>query len=66
MPRQTRVVRGGMSLSGTQWARIEPLLPDRTLRRGGRWRDHRHLIDAIMFKYRTGILWTDLPEHFGS
>ena len=24
------------------------------------------MIDAIAFKYRTGIPWTDLPEHFGS
>ncbi|RNG34807.1 hypothetical protein EEJ42_04645 [Streptomyces botrytidirepellens] len=30
-------------LTDTQWARIEPLLPDRTLKRGGRWRDHRLL-----------------------
>ncbi|MEV0750757.1 transposase [Streptomyces sp. NPDC050273] len=45
---------------------MEPLLPDRTPRRGGRWRDHRQVIDAIAFKYRTGIPWMDLPEHFGS
>ncbi|MFF3285606.1 transposase [Streptomyces sp. NPDC003023] len=49
-----------------QWARIEPLLPDRTPKRGGRWRDHRQVIDAIAFKYRTGTPWIDLPEHFGS
>ncbi|MBT2896243.1 transposase [Streptomyces sp. McG3] len=55
-----------MSLSDAQWARIEPLLPDRTPKRGGRWRDHRQVIDAIAFKYRTGLPWTDLPEHFGS
>ncbi|MGW0468468.1 IS5 family transposase [Streptomyces sp. NPDC003027] len=55
-----------MSLTDAQWARIEPLLPDRTPKRGGRWRDHRQLIDAIAFKYRTGTPWTDLPEHFGS
>ncbi len=24
------------------------------------------MIDAIAFKYRTGTLWMDLPEHFGS
>lgn len=64
--RQMRVVRWGMSLSDAQWARIEPLLPDRTPRRGGRWRDHRQVIDAIAFKYRTGIPWVDLPERFGS
>ncbi|WP_436850720.1 IS5 family transposase [Streptomyces longwoodensis] len=55
-----------MPLTDAQWARIEPLLPDRTPRRGGRWRDHRQVIDAIAFKYRTGTPWMDLPEHFGS
>ncbi|WP_373040390.1 IS5 family transposase [Streptomyces sp. NRRL S-448] len=55
-----------MSLTDAQWARIEPLLPDRTPRRGGRWRDHREVIDAIAFKYRTGTPWMDLPERFGS
>ncbi|WP_427925200.1 IS5 family transposase [Streptomyces sp. cg40] len=56
----------GVSLTDAQWARIEPLLPDRAPRRGGRWRDHRQVIDAIAFKYRTGCPWMDLPEEFGS
>ncbi|MGW7318859.1 transposase [Streptomyces sp. NPDC054865] len=30
------------------------------------WRDHRLVIDAIAFKYRTGTPWRDLPEQFGS
>ncbi|MEU9037860.1 IS5 family transposase [Streptomyces sp. NPDC048352] len=55
-----------VSLTDVQWARIEPLLPERTPRRGGRWRDHRQVIDAIAFKYRTGTPWMDLPERFGS
>ncbi|MFJ3635510.1 IS5 family transposase [Streptomyces sp. NPDC090112] len=55
-----------MSLTDAQWARIEPLLPERTPKRGGRWRDHRQVIDAIAFKYRTGTPWMDLPERFGS
>ncbi|MFE5606312.1 transposase [Streptomyces sp. NPDC056540] len=55
-----------MSLTDAQWSRIEPLLPDRAPRRGGRWRDHRLVIDAIAFKYRTGTPWMDLPECFGS
>ncbi|MFD6182514.1 IS5 family transposase [Streptomyces goshikiensis] len=54
-----------MSLTDAQWARIEPLLPERTPKRGGRWRDHRQVIDAIAFKYRTGTPWMDLPERFG-
>ncbi|MEV5774782.1 transposase [Streptomyces antimycoticus] len=36
-----------VSLTDAQWARIEPLLPGRTPMRGGRWRDHREVIDAI-------------------
>jgi transposase len=46
--------------------RIEPLVPERTPRRAGRWRDHRQVIDAIAWKYRTGSPWADLPEEFGS
>lgn len=53
-------------MSDAQWARIEPLLPDRSPRRGGRWRDHREVIDAVAWKYRTGLPWTDMPEQFGS
>lgn len=55
-----------MSLTDAQWTPIEPLLPDRMPKRGGRWRDHRQVIDAIAFKYRTGTPWMDLPEHFGT
>ncbi|MBT2408719.1 transposase [Streptomyces sp. ISL-87] len=48
-------------MNDAQWARIEPLLPDRMPRQGGRWRDHRQVIDAIAFKYRTGTrAWTCL------
>ncbi|MFE2477733.1 transposase [Streptomyces sp. NPDC059389] len=38
----------------------------RTGQLSGRWRDHRQVIDAIAFKYRTGTPWMDLPENFGS
>ncbi|MFJ7961770.1 transposase [Streptomyces sp. NPDC096319] len=55
-----------MSLTDAQWARIEPLLPDRTPKRGGRWREHRQVIYAIAFKYRTGTPCTELPDYFGS
>ncbi|MFF2730288.1 transposase [Streptomyces sp. NPDC058008] len=51
-----------VSLTDAQWARIEPLLPDRTPKRGGRWRDHREVIEAIAFKFRTGTQWVHLPE----
>ncbi|MFD7460655.1 transposase [Streptomyces sp. NPDC059868] len=52
-------------LTDAQWAGIEPLLPGRTPRRGGRWRDHRQVIDTIAWKYPTGAPWMDLPVEFG-
>ncbi|MEU7721312.1 transposase [Streptomyces tibetensis] len=55
-----------MPLTDAQWARIEPLLPDRTPKRGGRWRDHREVIDAIAFKFQTGTQWVHLPEKYGN
>nr|WP_167391686.1 transposase [Streptomyces humi] len=54
-----------MPLTDAQGARIEPLLPDRTPRRGGRRRDHREVIDAIAFEFRTGTQWAHLPEKYG-
>jgi transposase len=41
---------------------MEPLLPSSAGRRGGRWRDHRQVIEAIAWKYRTGSPWREVPE----
>lgn len=58
-----RMTRAGV-LSDQLWARIEPLLPDRARRRGGRWGDHRWVIEAICWRFRTGSPWRDLPHDF--
>nr|WTB33465.1 transposase [Streptomyces sp. NBC_00830] len=42
------------------------MLPDRTPRRGGRWRDHREVIDAIAWKFQTGSQWVHLQEKYGN
>src|SRR4051812_49571560 len=55
---------GRHELTDTAWARIEPLLPA-TGGRGGRWRDHRQVINAILWQARTGAPWRDLPERYG-
>ncbi|MFB6675047.1 transposase [Streptomyces sp. NPDC056390] len=52
-------------MTDAQWARIEPLLPDGTPERGGRRRDHREVIDAIAWKFRTGSQWLHLSEKQG-
>ncbi|WP_330240075.1 transposase [Streptomyces sp. NBC_00525] len=59
-------VGSGVPLTEAQWARIEPLLPDRTPKRGGRWRDHREVIDAIAWKFQTGSQWVHLPAKYGN
>ncbi|MFI7609544.1 transposase [Micromonospora sp. NPDC049366] len=48
------------------WARLQPYVPDRSPQRGGRWADHREVIETIAWKYRTGSPWHDLPAEFGS
>ncbi|WSJ34416.1 IS5 family transposase [Streptomyces subrutilus] len=51
-------------MTGPGWERIRDLLPPRS-GRGGRWSDHRTVIDAVVWKYRTGAPWRDLPDAFG-
>ena len=34
--------------------------------RGGRWLNHRMVINGIFFRTRTGCPWRDLPEGFGN
>ena len=29
------------------------------------WRDHRQVVEGIVFRHRTGVAWRDLPERFG-
>jgi transposase len=48
-----------------EWERLAPLLPAMTPRRGGRWRDHRQVLNGILFRVRTGVPWRDLPERYG-
>jgi transposase len=52
-------------LSDQAWEWMEPLLPTSTGRRGGRWRDHRQVVEAICWKHRTGSTWRELPPRFG-
>jgi transposase len=57
----------GHDLTDSEWALQEPLLPDRAVaRRGGQWLDHRVVIDAVVWRTRTGSPWRDLPGEFGN
>jgi transposase len=49
------------ALSDREWAQLWPHLPPR---RPGT-RDHRTIIDALLWLAKTGAPWRDLPERFG-
>lgn len=46
------------------WRRIEPYLPANG-GRGKQWRDHRKVVDGILWRFRTGCPWRDVPERYG-
>lgn len=54
-----------VALTDAQWARIEPLMPSSDGQRGRPFRDHRQVVEAIIYRFRTGIAWRDLPVWFG-
>jgi transposase len=56
---------GRGELKEEAWRVIASLLPSSAGRRGGRWRDHRTVINGILWKLRTGVPWRDLPERYG-
>ena len=51
-------------LSDAQYAQIEDMLP-KNGRRGGQWKDHRLMIDGILWALSDGGRWRNLPERFG-
>ena len=52
-------------LRDDQWDRIKDLLPGRTTSVGVTARDNRLFIEAVLYRYRAGIPWRDLPDRFG-
>jgi transposase len=44
---------------------MEGLLPSSDGRRGRPFRDHRQVLEGIIYRFRTGIAWRDLPAEFG-
>lgn len=53
------------ALRDDQWERIKDFLPGREGHVGGTAKDNRLFIEAVLYRYRAGIAWRDLPERFG-
>jgi transposase len=56
---------GTAVLTDAQWERIESLMPSSNGSRGRPFQDHRLIVEGIIYRFRTGIPWRDLPETFG-
>ena len=53
------------ALRDDQWERIKDLLPGSAGWVGVTARDNRRFVEAVLYRYRAGIPWRDLPERFG-
>lgn len=51
-------------LTDAQWSRIEPILPSSAGLRGRHFRDNRKVVEGIIYRYRCGIAWRDVPASF--
>jgi transposase len=49
-------------LSDDQWKLIASLLPSNVGRRGHPFADSRRVVEGIIYRYRTGLPWRDLPR----
>ncbi len=52
-------------LRDDQWDRIKDLLPGREGHVGVTALDNRLFVEAVLYRFRAGVPWRDLPERFG-
>jgi transposase len=53
------------ALRDDQWERIKDTLPGREGHVGGTAPDNRLFVEAVLYRFRAGIPWRDLPERLG-
>jgi transposase len=53
------------ALRDDQWERIKELLPGSSEWVGVTAKDNRLFVDGVLYRYRAGIPWRDLPSRFG-
>lgn len=53
------------ALSDKQWKKIKDLLPGRSDTVGVTAKNNRRFVEAVLYRYRAGIPWRDLPSRFG-
>lgn len=58
------MVRDGV-IDDELWDVLRMVLPKNAGRRGRPWNDHRRTLEGIIWRFRTGSPWRDLPVEFG-
>ena len=53
-------------LSDRQWERLRSFLPPQKARTGRPAKDHRTILNGILWVLRTGSPWRAMPERYGS
>jgi transposase len=54
-------------LTDDQWELIEPHLPLPAAGKAGRpWADHRRVVNAVLWRTRSGAAWRDVPHAYGA
>jgi transposase len=57
------MARRRYELTDREWAIIEPLLPNKP--RGVPRVDDRRVLNGIMWRFRSGATWAEVPERYG-
>ena len=57
------MTRRRYELTDFEWSIIEPLLPNKS--RGIARVDDRRVLNGILWRFRTGSPWADIPERYG-
>lgn len=52
-------------ISDEFWSVVELVMPSHEGKRGNRFGDHRMILEAIAWRFRTDSPWRDLPAEFG-
>jgi transposase len=51
-------------LTDEQWNRIVDFFPANG-HRGGQWKDHRAIVNGVLWTLSSGAAWRDLPPRYG-
>ena len=53
-------------LTDQEWERLESKLPSSKGKRGGQYKEHRRILNGILWVLRTGAPWQDIPDRYPS